>query len=186
MSEWRCKCRWTTGARVSVLALALAACGDEVCGAAVDAGAVAALVTVDGLPLRFGEFRSLLAGDCGRASISVGGRQEGSGYPLTLCVIDPASAGSAPVPLDDAARIDLVDLSAHVAGCDYQLDFDATPEGTVAFDGLCADGAGPGFNLTLAGRVAGIRRCASDAGPPVDEPVSFELTGTVAVRNVSP
>ena len=109
-------------------------------------------------------------------SVTVGGRQVGSGFPITLCLLRPDLLGTAPIALNDTALVQVVDVSARDdQGCTYRLDVNAVPSGTVVLDGYCRE-PGHVYDVVFAGQVPGQRTCT-----PVTEPVTLVLAGRAPV-----
>jgi hypothetical protein len=166
---------------VAGLAVLAAACdGDEVCGPGE--------VPVDGITLTVGDrevryegFTSSANNDCtigSVTSLTIEASQVGApDRALVLCLPAPDRLGSAPIPLDDGDRVQLIDIFAEVDGCALSIDRAAEPDGTATFTGLCSAGADPaGYALALSASLALKRSC----GETVDV-VSATLAGAAAV-----
>jgi len=193
-------------ASVLIAALLLAACGgddddddDDVVDAGADAGAEcgpgdapADGVTVAGgggepAGASFGQLHSSPNNDCtaphgGPTSLTIQGAQTDPADParfLVLCLPSPDQIGDAPIPLDDDARVQLIDLAAAPAdGCRLALDRDRAPSGEITFSGFCADGTDPaGYALAFSGSVPLLRTCGEDEAEAIDA----ELGGSAAV-----
>jgi hypothetical protein len=170
------------------LLLFLAACpddGEDPCtGLATPSPASAALVSAGGESFTYGGFRSVLAGDCPtdsnpRGSMTIDGAQEGSGFPLVICVRDENAVKSGQaIQLADAEALLISDVSARdAAGCTYSKDSgDPDFMGTLVFQGYCTE-IGAVYDMTLAGSVAAVKTCEGLGS----EMVRLDLAGTVAV-----
>jgi len=141
----------------------------------------------------FGQLRSSANNDCtppggaGPTSLSIQGVQTSpsgaSGF-ITLCLPRPDLIDAAAIPLDDADRVLLIDLTANASdGCDLDIDRERALAGDITFSGFCGDGTGAdGYALSLAATVPLLRMCGEDAPEPIDG----ELGGSAAVASDSP
>lgn len=176
--------------------VAVAGCGgdDSVCGpgdAPVDGVTVAEST--------FGQFWSSPNNDCpppggsGPTSLTVQGAQTDPEAPvdstfLVLCLPRPDEIGSAPIPLTDSDRVQLIDLVATDADdCDVELDRDRPLAGTITFSGFCGDGDGDeGYAISFDATVPMLRTCSVDGEPGEPEPIEAEVGGRVAVDAQQP
>ncbi|MBX3162214.1 MAG: hypothetical protein KF773_39990 [Deltaproteobacteria bacterium] len=143
-------------------------------------------ITGTGVALTYGDLDAGQNNDCpdpsapaGVISLTIHGKQEGSGLPLTFCIGRPdLLAGGLDLGPDTAGtEFRVVDASGSDASCTYTLDTSAPITGTASATGLCDNGAAPaGFALTIAGSLTLVRTC----GPAVDT-VAVALAGTVGV-----
>lgn len=170
----------------------LAGCADErVCGAG-DAPAAGVTATIGNASITYGNFTASANNDCpasdgDRTSITIDGVQTdptpGMPYHMTLCLPRPGQLGGAPVALDDAALVELIDVWAELPdGCRVQLDHATPPTGTIELLGYCYDQGSQsyedGYAMKLDATITGERIC--DGLPR--EPVTLALSGTVAVQ----
>jgi hypothetical protein len=169
-----------------LLAATIAGCsggGGETCGAPHDGGNGGVQAAAGGTTFTYGNFTSVHAGDCGRESITIDSTQivpAPEPFHLVLCIARADHIGGDPLPLagdfgDGVAE--LVDTSARAGDCTIALDFAGEPTGTATFAGYCDEG-GASYTLTLAGTAPGIRTCGADAGTPMTEPVTIQLSGS--------
>lgn len=170
---------------VALLATGAACCGGggETCGP----GAAAANGTElagTGVDVRYTMLKALVNNDCpdpaapsGVISVTISGTQEGTAFPLTLCIPRPDLLASQPLALGTDVKI--VDLSADLgAGCTLARATSQAPTGTVTATGLCNNGKDPaGFALTFDSDVVPMKRTC---GAQVDV-LNLALTGTAAV-----
>jgi hypothetical protein len=165
--------------------LALAGCGDEVCGPG-DAPPDGVVASVAGETIRYGGFTSSPNNDCTppgaqATSLTVDGRQldpQPSGsYGITLCIPRPGDLNGALVTLGDPDRLQLIDIYAELAdGCLVQFDRTGQLSGTASFEGFCGDGTDPaGYAIAFDAGVPVTRMCDGQAD-------TLQLSGRVAVE----
>ena len=171
---------------VLVAGLAASACGGDGGTDCGPGGAPADGVTVtagagagggESESATFGQFSSSPNNDCpppggdGPTSLTVQGGQVDPADParfLVLCLPRPDRIGAAPIALDDAELVQVVDLVAAPAdGCRLTLDRDRGLTGQVTFSGFCDDGTSPdGYAVAFDATIPLLRVCpAGDAGP---------------------
>lgn len=172
----------------SLAALAGAAgCGDDAACGPADTPADAITMTVDGVELGYGAFTSSPNNDCpdpdGPTSLTLAGEQiepEQTGFALTFCLPRPDRITADPIPIDDD-RVEVVDVSGQIDGCQIARDSGEAATGTITFIGYCADGLEPaGYAIELSATFPGTRTCAG-----VDEPVDLVLSGSASVMAIN-
>jgi hypothetical protein len=168
-----------------VLATLLGGCGDPVCGPADDA-LPAVTATMGSSEVTWDQWRSSPNNDCGEPdgpiSLTLEAQQDGSSFALTLCLPRPDKLSASPVDINEATRVQIIDIFAEVGdGCMASLDRSRAATGTIGFPGLCGDGDGPdGYGLDL--RFSAPMTIACDGADPVAEVMQF--SGAVAVEAV--
>ncbi|HTJ45433.1 MAG TPA: hypothetical protein VL463_25180 [Kofleriaceae bacterium] len=162
----------------------LSCCGsDPVCGPgmAADNGLELAGTGVD---VHYKDLHASANNDCpdpsapsGVISLTIGGSQDGSAFPVTLCIPRPDRLSSGALALGTDVKI--IDLGADIGnGCTLARATTPDPTGTVKASGLCGNGKDPaGFALTFENGVVPMKRTC---GAQVDV-LNLALTGTVAV-----
>lgn len=170
-----------------VCALACGGSNDAPCGVG-DAGSGAIALRGGGVDteiggLRWGQNNDCPAGGTAVVSVTISGGQtspRADSYGLGLCLPRPDQIDASAVDLSDATRVQLVGASGTVDGCSIMMTSGARPSGTVTFSGLCTQ-AGAAWLMTLAGQVAGTKRCQSDGGLGTPEAVTIELAGQALI-----
>lgn len=174
--------------RALLLSLSLACfapgCGDEQCGPGDATGPIVG--TAGDAEVRYGELTASANNDCsvagGPVSLTLEGRQEGTGRLLVLCLPRPDELGGE-VALGDPDLAQLVDVFADDGDCLLSLDRSRDPSGTVSFAGVCDDGLDPaGFSIEFSATVPVTRTCP-DAEP---EAATMTLSGIAPVAAATP
>lgn len=111
----------------------------------------------------------------GVVSLTIGGTQVGTSYPITLCVSRPDLLDAAGLQL--GTDVQVIDLGADLGGgCTLALGTGAA-SGSVTGAGVCDNGTNAaGFAITIDGTVPMKRTC----GTQVDQ-LDLTLAGTIAV-----